>query len=81
MRDRGDGTVPRRSRGQPDDERDHRAGCLRGGDAAAMLQGAIMAASSGATAASFANHTLVTEDVEAELAAAPAAQHELGRTS
>jgi thioredoxin reductase len=51
------------------------------GDAAAVLQGAIMAASSGATAASFANHALVTEDIETELAAAPAAQHELGRTS
>jgi quercetin dioxygenase-like cupin family protein len=40
------------------------------------------AASSGATAACFATHALVTEDVEAaELAAAPATQHELGRTS
>lgn len=51
------------------------------GDDAAVLQGAIMAASSGATAASFANHALVTEDIETELAAAPAAQQELGRTS
>jgi hypothetical protein len=46
-----------------------------------VLQGAIMAASSGATAASFANHALATEDIETELAAAPAAQHELRRTS
>ena len=40
------------------------------GDAGTMLQGAIMAASSGAAAAAFLNRALATEDVEAELAAA-----------
>ena len=38
------------------------------GDAGTMVQSAIMAAASGATAASFANHALVQGDVEAELA-------------
>jgi thioredoxin reductase len=51
------------------------------GDAGTMLQGAIMAAASGATAASFANHALAKDDIEAELAAAPAAQHEPGGTN
>jgi thioredoxin reductase len=37
------------------------------GDAGTMLQGAIMAASSGASAAAFINHSLISE--EAELAA------------
>lgn len=40
------------------------------GDAGTMLQGAIMAASSGATAAAFVNHSLVWEDAEAEVASA-----------
>ncbi|HEU5310245.1 MAG TPA: NAD(P)/FAD-dependent oxidoreductase, partial [Candidatus Eisenbacteria bacterium] len=35
------------------------------GDAGTMLQGAIMAAASGASAAAFINHSLVTEDPEA----------------
>ncbi len=42
------------------------------GDAGTMLQGAIMAAASGATAATFINHALIQWDTETELAAAPA---------
>jgi thioredoxin reductase len=52
-------------------------GVFVAGDAGTMLQGAIMAASSGAGAAAFLNHSLIAEDVEAELAA----QRELGRTA
>ncbi|MGH3145473.1 MAG: NAD(P)/FAD-dependent oxidoreductase [Rubrobacter sp.] len=51
-------------------------GVFVAGDAGTMLQGAIMAAASGATAAAFANHALATEDTEADLAA----RHESGRT-
>jgi hypothetical protein len=34
------------------------------GDAGTMLQGAIMAAASGASAAAFINHSLITRDTE-----------------
>jgi thioredoxin reductase len=34
------------------------------GDAGTMLQGAIMAAASGATAAAFINHSMITDDTE-----------------
>jgi thioredoxin reductase len=43
------------------------------GDAGTMMQGVVMAAASGAVAASFANHALAAADIAAELAAAPAA--------
>lgn len=43
-------------------------GVFVAGDAGTMLQGAIMAAASGAGAAAFLNHALIFEDTEAEVA-------------
>lgn len=45
-------------------------GVFVAGDAGTMMQGAIMAAAAGATAAAFLNHSLITDDAEAELASA-----------
>ncbi len=72
------GPLPAVVKGDPMTKETTVPGVYVAGDAGTMLQGAIMAAASGAAAAAFLNRALATEDTEAELA--PAARHELGRT-
>ena len=62
------GPVPAVVKGDPMTKETTVPGVYVAGDAGTMLQGAIMAAASGAAAASFANHALAKEDIEAELA-------------
>jgi thioredoxin reductase len=59
------GLLPAVVKGDPMTRETTVPGVYVAGDASTMLQGAIMAASSGASAAAFLNHSLIAEDAEA----------------
>ena len=53
-------------------------GVFVAGDAVNLMQGAIVAAASGATTAAFVNHALVTDDIDAQLAGASTQVPQIG---
>ena len=64
------GLLPAVIKGDPVTRETTVPGVFVAGDAGTMMQGAVMAAASGAGAAAFLNHALISEDTEAEVATA-----------